>query len=217
MRKRAEAHAIAIDPVVRLHYVEVREPDMQDPTSDFRRLQAALEEQWGLAGVRAPGRVARAPEDVARRRMEGHRGGAHGPRRRRPVARLSRARLGLAFDIGSTTIAAHLCDLASGDVVASAGAMNPQIRFGEDLMSRVSYVMMNPGGDGELTQRVRGAVDELVGEAAREAGIARDEIVEATVVGNPVMHHLFLGIDPTELGGAPFALTVDGALRGARA
>src|SRR6202011_1085305 len=87
--------------------------------------------------------------------------------------------LGIAFDIGSTTIAAHLCDLASGDVLASAGVMNPQIRFGEDLMSRVSYVMLHPGGDRELTASVREAVDQLIGSVAEMAGIARDRIVRS--------------------------------------
>ena len=79
---------------------------------------------------------------------------------------------GVAIDIGSTTIAAHLTDLATGEVVAACGAMNPQIRFGEDLMSRVSYVMMNPGGDKELTRAVREAMDALIGEAAREADVS---------------------------------------------
>ena len=124
---------------------------------------------------------------------------------------------GVAIDVGSTTIAAHLCDLMSGEVVASVGAMNPQIRFGEDLMSRVSYVMMNPGGDKELTRAVREAMDALIGEAAREAGVARGEILEVTLVGNPIMHHLVLGLDPTELGGAPFALTIDALTKRARA
>ena len=113
---------------------------------------------------------------------------------------------GIAVDIGSTTIAAHLCDLSSGEVVAAAGAMNPQIRFGEDLMSRVSYVMMNPGGEKEMTAAVRAAINDLVAEVARQVGIAREDILEATFVGNPIMHHLLLGIDPVELGGAPFAL-----------
>jgi uncharacterized 2Fe-2S/4Fe-4S cluster protein (DUF4445 family) len=120
---------------------------------------------------------------------------------------------GIAFDVGSTTIAGHLCDLHSGDVLASAGAMNPQIRFGEDLMSRVSYVMMHPGSEAELTKVVRGALAKITAELAKEAGIERAEILEVTLVGNPIMHHLFLGLDPTELGGAPFALAVDEALR----
>jgi uncharacterized 2Fe-2S/4Fe-4S cluster protein (DUF4445 family) len=119
---------------------------------------------------------------------------------------------GLAVDIGSTTIAAHLCDLASGQVVASAGLMNPQIRFGEDLMSRVSYVMMNPGGEKEMTAAVREALNTLALDVAAQAGITPQDILEATFVGNPIMHHLLLGIDPTELGGAPFALATDRAI-----
>ncbi len=210
VRKRAEAHAIEIDPVVRLHYVEVREPDMLDPSSDFRRLQAALREQWGveeasanlcvLAGLQKTLRAGAFKVTVALRAN------------REIVAVLPGFReraTGLAFDIGSTTIAAHLCDLTTGEVLASAGAMNPQIRFGEDLMSRVSYVMMNPGGEAELTSSVRAAMDALIGELAGEARDERGEMFEATIVGNPIMLHLFLGLDPTELGGAPFALTLD--------
>jgi uncharacterized 2Fe-2S/4Fe-4S cluster protein (DUF4445 family) len=121
--------------------------------------------------------------------------------------------LGIAFDVGSTTVAGHLCDLRTGDVLASAGEMNPQIRFGEDLMSRVSYVMLNPGSVKELTRAVRGCLAKLTVELCRDAGVERTDVLEVTVVGNPVMHHLLLGIDPTELGGAPFALAVDDALR----
>ncbi len=113
---------------------------------------------------------------------------------------------GMAVDVGSTTIAAHLCDLSTGEIKASAGLMNPQIRFGEDLMSRVSYVMMNPGGDKEMTTVVREALNELARQVAGEADIDLSDILEVVLVGNPVMHHLMLGIDPTELGGAPFAL-----------
>jgi uncharacterized 2Fe-2S/4Fe-4S cluster protein (DUF4445 family) len=119
---------------------------------------------------------------------------------------------GLAVDVGSTTIAAHLCDLKTGDVVASAGVMNPQIRFGEDLMSRVSYSMMNPGGAAAMTAAVREALCGLALDVARDAGISHEDILEATLVGNPIMHHLLLGIDPVELGGAPFALAVDHSL-----
>ncbi len=93
--------------------------------------------------------------------------------------------------------------------MAAVGSMNPQIRFGEDLMSRVSYIMMNPGGEAALVEAVRGAVNDLAGEAAKAAGIERSDILEATFVGNPVMHHLLLGINPIELGGAPFALATD--------
>jgi uncharacterized 2Fe-2S/4Fe-4S cluster protein (DUF4445 family) len=115
-------------------------------------------------------------------------------------------------DVGSTTIAAHLCDLSSGAVLASGGCMNPQIRFGEDLMSRVSYVMMNPGGEVELTGAVREAVRALARDVGARAGVQADQILEAVFVGNPIMHHLLLGLNPVELGGAPFALATDQAI-----
>ena len=120
--------------------------------------------------------------------------------------------LGVAVDIGSTTIAAHLCDMATGEVLASSGMMNPQIRFGEDLMSRVSYSMMNPGGEVEMTAAVRTAMDALLGELCAEAKVEPSDVLELVFVGNPIMHHLLLGIDPVELGGAPFALATDSAL-----
>lgn len=124
---------------------------------------------------------------------------------------------GMAVDIGSTTIAAHLVDLDTGEALASTGMMNPQIRFGDDLMSRVSHVMMHPEGAAELTALVRGALDSTVDELlalappdATAAPPARDTIVAVAVVGNPIMGHLALGWDSTPLGVAPFtAVTTD--------
>ena len=210
VRKRAEVRAIEIDPAIRLHYLEVDQPDMHNPSGDLERVMKALHEQWGLQGLECDLRVLQILQRVLRAgewkiTVAVHRGqvlttawpGFH-----------DRA-YGLAVDVGSTTLAAHLCDLSSGAVVASAGVMNPQIRFGEDLMSRVSYVMMNPGGDEEMTAAVRAALDALFKEVAAEAGVDKDDILNATFVGNPIMHHLLLGIDPTELGGAPFALAAN--------
>ena len=212
VRKRAETHPIEIDPVVRLYYVEVAEPDMHEPSSDLRRLQQALREQWSIA-------EAHADLDTLAGLQKALRAGEWkvtvAVRKGRDIVSITpgfaERAFGVAIDVGSTTIAAHLTDLMSGEVVAACGAMNPQIRFGEDLMSRVSYVMMNPGGDKELTRAVREAMDALIGEASGEAGVARGEILEVTLVGNPIMHHLVLGFDPTQLGGAPFALAIDAA------
>ena len=91
--------------------------------------------------------------------------------------------------------------------------MNPQIRYGEDLMSRVSYAMLHADGTIAMTKAVRGAVARLVAQLAKTSGVARTDILEVTVVGNPVMHHLFLGLDPIPLGTAPFALATDAAVR----
>src|SRR4051794_14737185 len=213
VRKSAAVRDIEIDPIVQLHYVEVREPDMHDPASDFRRLQEALALQWNVPDVTAPLSILRILQKTLR---AGDWSVTVAVRKGREIVAiwpgLREAAHGLAVDIGSTTIAAHLCDLKTGEVVASAGVMNPQIRFGEDVMSRVSHVMMNPGGEAELTAAVREALRELSASVAREAGLTTADILGLTVVANPIMHHLFLGIDPTELGGAPFALALDGGL-----
>ena len=116
---------------------------------------------------------------------------------------------GVAVDVGSTTVAGHLCDLATGEVVASAGIMNPQIRFGEDLMSRVSYVMMHDDGARELTTAIRAGLRDVLDQLVATADIERDRVVDVVLVGNPIMHHLVLGIDPTPLGTAPFTLATD--------
>jgi uncharacterized 2Fe-2S/4Fe-4S cluster protein (DUF4445 family) len=213
VRKRAEARQIEVDPVVRLHYVEVAEPDMADPSGDWERLQNALTEQWELDALACD---LAALQELQGALREGGWTVTVAVRAGREVVGLwpgfRDQAFGVAIDVGSTTLAAHLCDLGSGEVVASAGRMNPQIRFGEDLMSRVSYAMMNPGGEGELTAAVREALDALVAEVAEVAGIDRDHILEAAVVGNPIMHHLLLGIDPRPLGEAPFALAVQWAV-----
>ena len=213
VRKRPELRQIVIDPEIKLHYVVVREPDMHDPSGDLRRLEEALAEQWELTGLTCDLRVLQQIQQALR---DGD--------WKVTVAVREEERLltvwpgfhdklyGIAVDIGSTTVAAHLCDLESGEVLASGGVMNPQIRFGEDLMSRVSYVMMNPGGEVELTAAVRRALNGLAAEVAKEAGVDRDDILEVTIVGNPIMHHLVLGINPVELGGAPFALATDQSL-----
>ncbi len=213
VRKRPEMRAIEIDPVVRLHYVEVIEPNMHDPSGDLRRLEQALEAQWGLAGLSCDLRVIQGLQDALRRGQWTVTVAVHMDSQITAVWPGFHDRaFGLAVDVGSTTVAGHLCDLASGQVVASAGLMNPQIRFGEDLMSRVSYVMMNPGGGAEMTKAVRAAINRLAAQVAAEAGVAVEDILEVTFVGNPIMHHLLLGISPVELGGAPFALATDTAI-----
>ena len=118
--------------------------------------------------------------------------------------------IGVAIDLGSTTIAAHLLDVVRGEVLASGGAMNPQIRLGEDLMSRVSYVMMNPEGADQLTLLVRDAVSGLIQGLLEESGARAEDVTDVVVVGNPVMHHSFLGFDVVPLGQMPFELATDG-------
>ena len=212
VRKAAEARDIELYPVITLHYVEVAEPDMHDPSGDLKRLQDALAREWQLTELRCDLKVLQGLQSTLRAGSWKVTVAVHGRSQIVAVWPGFRERVyGMAVDVGSTTIAAHLCDLTNGEVVASAGLMNPQIRFGEDLMSRVSYSMMNPGGAAQMTDAVRTALSGLATDVARSAGVDHDAILEMTVVGNPIMHHLLLGLDPVELGGAPFALAVDSA------
>ena len=118
---------------------------------------------------------------------------------------------GLAVDVGSTTVAAHLCDLRTGAVLATEAMMNPQVTFGEDLMSRVSYAMMHDDGLQKMHAAIIAGLNKLAGLAAHAAGLRARDIHELVVVGNTVMHHILLGLDPTDLGGAPFTLATHAA------
>ncbi len=212
VRKRVEVPDMVIDPVVRLYFTSVAEPELDSPQGELGRLKAALETDWQLLGLSAGLEAVKALQlallqtrDITVAVRDGAEIVAAWPGFVDEV-------FGVAIDVGSTTIAGHLLELATGEVRASSGVMNPQIRFGEDLMSRVSYVMMNPEGADDLTSSVRASLDELVAELAAEAAIDTSAILELTLVGNPVMHHLMLGLDSVPLGGAPFALAVDEAL-----
>ncbi len=220
VRKAATARAITMDPATRLLYVEVAEPDMHAPSGDLERLKEALSAQWQIdpATIRpGPGVLSRLQGALRKGEWSVtvalHRGHADDFDRILEIwpGFHDGPLYGLAVDVGSTTIAAHLTSLRDGEVAESAGVMNPQIRFGEDLMSRVSYAMMNPGGAAEMTAAVREAIDRLTRELAEAARVEPREIVEAVFVCNPVMHHLLLGLDPVELGQAPFALATSGA------
>lgn len=218
IRKSAAERVMAMDPAVRPFFVEVVPPDLDDPTGDFQRLAAALEEQWQIKGLRADLSVLSRIQPVLRKADWQVTAVVWDDGRAGPVlvdllpGLLDGPLYGLAIDLGSTTIAGHLVALDDGRVLASSGLMNPQIRFGEDLMSRVSYAMMNPGGAAEMTAAVREGLGSLAAALAAEGGVDPALIVEAVVVCNPVMHHLLLGIDPVELGQAPFAPATSDAI-----
>ncbi len=219
VRKRAEARDITMNPSTKLFYVEVQEPDMHDPSGDLERLVKALRDQWDLPELEADLRILQTMQPILRKgewkvTCAVHLGDSmFSPRIMHIWPGFYDGTIyGLAVDLGSTTIAGHLCDLQTGEVVASSGIMNPQIRFGEDLMSRVSYSMMNANGAEEMTRAVREGMNALFVNIASEAEIDRDLIVDAVFVCNPVMHHLFLGVDPFELGQAPFALATSDAI-----
>ena len=219
VRKAATDRVIERNAAIQLCYVEVEEPDMHKPLGDLDRLKAVLEKDWGWKDLLIAPHLIPQLQSILRKGNWAVTAAIHRDMdSSRPFIvglwpGLKNEAYGIACDIGSTTIAMHLVSLLSGRIAASSGTSNPQIRFGEDLMSRVSYVMMNPDGREAMTKAVREAVNSLIGKVCDEGHVDRHDILDAVFVGNPIMHHLFLGIDPTELGQAPFALAVSGALQ----
>ncbi|MBI3750847.1 MAG: DUF4445 domain-containing protein [Chloroflexi bacterium] len=218
VRKGLPVRDFVIDPAVRLYEVEVERPTLEQPGGDLARLLAALAAEWGLGSADQP---LEADLDVIRALQPALEAGGY----RVTVAvhdgrfvtavwpGLHDRALGVAIDVGSTTIAGHLANLADGSVLASDGVMNPQIRFGEDLTSRVSYAMLHDGGAEQMTLAVREAIASLLRGLANRADVPLEDVLELSIVGNPIMHHLLLGIDPIPLGSAPFALATDAAIR----
>ena len=206
VRKDFEHHPIELDPVIRLYFTQLK------PESNLSGLLQALESDWGLSGLEADTGIL---QDLQTSQANDQQQVTVAVRNGKQIvalwAGLQERIYGAAVDVGSTTIAVQLCDLASGEMLASAGAMNPQIRYGEDLMSRVSYAMLNPGGAEQMTVAVRSAINDLLAQVIAQAGIEADKVLEVTLVGNPVMHHLLLGLDPAPLGSFPFKLTIDQA------
>lgn len=218
VRKVDDGRFIERNPALQLCYVEVDEPDMHNPLGDLDRLKVALESDWGWEDLMVDSYLL---PRIQKRLRDGNWKVTVAIHQDMETARpsiisiypgLKNEAYGIACDIGSTTIAMHLVSLLSGTTIASSGAPNPQIRFGEDLMSRVSYVMMNPEGREAMTIAVRVALNALIENVCTDAKVEPKDILDMVFVGNPIMHHLFLGIDPTELGGAPFALAVSGAV-----
>ena len=214
VRKDADLRDIVLDSTISLHYIEVEEADMHNPKGDMQRLCEALAQEWELTGLEFDLNLLQKLQPILREGEWKVTAAVYDGKRIMDVWPGFKERAyGLAIDIGSTTVAAHLCNLHTGEVLNSGSLMNPQIRFGEDLMSRVSYVMMHPEGAGEMTEAIRDGLNKLIEQVVTEVDITIDEVMELVMVGNPIMHHILLGINPVELGGAPFALATDAAIR----
>ena len=133
---------------------------------------------------------------------------------------------GFAFDIGTTTIAGYLCDLGTGKVVDTYSTMNPQVKYGEDVVSRISYHMGNPSGLARMSSELIAAINGLIDKAAEgnridedsEAGapessiIRAEDILEMTFCSNTAMHHILLQLDPEPLGAIPFTPSIHGSI-----
>jgi uncharacterized 2Fe-2S/4Fe-4S cluster protein (DUF4445 family) len=194
---------IAVDPVVRAYPLEVLPPNLKDLRADFTRLAETLEQAHGLKNIRAPLSVMHTAPEILREHnwqitafVRGQEIVGLGAPGERP--------LGYAVDLGTTKIAAYLLDLETGEELAAAGAPNPQIGFGEDVMSRLNHVHRNPDGGRVLAKKVQKILDRMLGELLAEAGGRREQVVEACLVGNTAMTHLLLQLPVHQLATAPY-------------
>ena len=213
IRKTASEKVIPVDPAVRRFYVEVEPAQLGEHRGDWGRLQDALKAEWDLTDLEIELEALRKLQPALRE--EDWKVTATVWNRKRVIEVVpgyQEGVYGLAVDVGSTTVASYLHDLRTGDLLATASMMNPQVSFGEDLMSRVSFANNRRDGLRKMHQAVVEAINTLAAQAAREAGLRRRNLHEITLVGNTTMIHILLGISPTELGGAPFALANRDAL-----
>ena len=211
--KAATERTIEVEPAIRQVYVEVEPAVLGDPRGDWERLAQALAEQWQFTDLVIDPKTLQSLQSNLRdgnfavtvtiwqdeevlRVQPGYQDGVYG----------------LAVDVGSTTVVAHLCDLRTGEVLATQSAMNPQVRFGEDLMSRISYTNSEPQGLSRMNRQIIQVLNELAEKASKAVDLSPRDITDVVVVGNTVMHHILLGIDPVQLGFAPFALATYSAL-----
>jgi len=211
--KAATERVIEVAPAVRQLYVEIEPATLGDPRGDWERLAQALEDQWQLTDLEIDTKTLTTLQSTLRqgdfavtvtiwqdrkiiRLQSGFQEGVHG----------------LAIDVGSTTVVAHLCDLRTGEVLATQSAMNPQVRYGEDLMSRVSYANSEPQGLKRMNRLIIQTLNDLAEKATSEVNLSSQDVTDVVIVGNTVMHHILLGIHPTQLGVAPFALATYSAL-----
>ena len=213
VRKAVTDRKIHVDPSVRTYYVEMEPPTLHDPLGDYERLCDALEAQHRprapadrLQGACGPGQDASRLPGGRSRYPSGR--AAAVPEIVRVAAGRTQRSIGLAVDVGTTSVAAYLCDLETGEVLAYDAMMNPQVTYGEDVMSRITFAMSHDGGVERLRAAVIEGVNTLAARVAEAAGFTSEDILEMTVVFNTAMHHCFLGIDPEYLGAAPYAPAV---------
>jgi uncharacterized 2Fe-2S/4Fe-4S cluster protein (DUF4445 family) len=212
-RTQVEGEEVPVtpDPAVRSYPVTLSPPSLEDLRADSARLLAALGQQHeitaappDLAALQTLSPTLRAADWHVRCAVRDGEVIALLPSEARP--------LGLAVDLGTTKIAAYLLDLESGVTLAARGVMNPQIAYGEDLVSRMVFAKQSLDQAAHLQQLVVDALNGAVTEMVDEVEAASSHVVEAVVVGNTAMHHLFLGLDVDQLARAPYVATVDAAL-----
>jgi uncharacterized 2Fe-2S/4Fe-4S cluster protein (DUF4445 family) len=206
IRKAATKRRIKINPAVKLYSLTLKKASIDDPLGDFERLNQALEQDYGLRDMTLDLEVLRSLGTIIRK---GNWEITASVWNSREVIRIQPGKTtnayGLAIDIGTTTVAGYLCSLVTGEVLATHALMNPQVTYGEDVMSRITYHMMHPNdGLQKMSRAIVEAINSLALNIAKETNLTSDDIEDMTIVGNTAMHHILLQINPEYVGIAPF-------------
>lgn len=233
--KAARDIPIKHNPAVRSYYVDVEKPTFEEPTGDFERVCKELESQYSLTGLRIDIHTLRGLPSVLR---EGDWKVTVSVWMDQEVIRVRPGRCedyyGLAIDIGTTTVAGYFCNLHTMQVIDTVSLMNPQCKYGEDVMARITFHMTTIDGLKRMSADIVEGLNWLIGEAikgthppqkkvkkkkgdegpeewieAPEEGkvylrLSREDIEDVTIVGNTAMHHIFLQLNPEYVGLAPF-------------
>jgi uncharacterized 2Fe-2S/4Fe-4S cluster protein (DUF4445 family) len=206
VRKEATVRDIKLKPAVKKYYIEMKSPTLHDNLGDLERVQAGLAEKYKLRHLTIDYPVLKSFQHAAR---DGDWKVTVSVWNKKEIIDIEPGKsprgYGLAVDIGTTTVAGYLCDLTTGEVLATNSMMNPQVAYGEDVMSRISYAVKGKGGLKQMNRAIIKGINQIAGRAAAKAGIKRNDIIDMAVVGNTCMHHIFLNIDPQYLGRTPFA------------
>lgn len=202
---------VAAQPAVRAVEVEIPAPHIHDLRSDVTRMFDALR---AAGAAKHPSIHPALLGDISSALRRENWAPRLALRGEEIVAVLpaETALLGLAVDMGTTKLAGYLVDLESGRTLAKAGAMNPQIAFGEDVISRISYAENKENGRRVLQERMVQALNDLIETMCLEASTNPWQIVDAVIVGNTAMHHLFAGLPVEQLGAAPYVPAVSDPL-----
>ena len=219
VRKAAKELTIKLDPAVKKYNVELTAPTLHDMTTgDWERVLKFLEDDYGLKGLTFDYLVLKDLQDVIRK------GGWKATMTVWMDKEIIKAEpgfvedsYGLAVDIGTTTCVGYLTDLNTGKVVNTESIMNPQVPYGEDVMSRITYAMSNPGVGLETMQKaiIQGLneiIELVVKDIKKEGQNPGDVIDDLTIVFNTAMHHIFLGLNPEYIGRSPFIPAVQTSL-----
>jgi len=205
VRKAAREIDIALKPAVRKYFLELPRASLSDTLGDWERLTDELNRKYKLKNLTIDYQALLGLQNAVR---QGDWKVTVSVWQDKEVIKVEPGFVekgyGLAVDVGTTTVAGYLCDLPNGKLVATASMMNPQVIYGEDVMSRICYTMTNSEGLEQLNQAIIDGLNGIVEDVATQAGIKRQDILDMTIVGNTCMHHIFLNIDPQYIGKAPF-------------